>query len=174
MRRVVWRAMLKRCGDGLSVGRGALVRHPETIEIGHGVSIGELSYLQGRHDGHCRIGDHVWIGAHAFLDARDLEIGESVGWGPGARVLGSEHTGHPVDAPIIATDLVIRPVRVDAWADVGVNAVLLPGVVIGRGAIVGAGAVVTADVPPGAVVAGVPATFLRWRDGAGPEPEGPA
>ena len=36
---------------------------------------------------------------------------------------------------------------------------LLPGVTVGRGAVVGAGAVVAADVPPYAVVAGVPA---RW------------
>jgi acetyltransferase-like isoleucine patch superfamily enzyme len=68
--------------------------------------------------------------------------------------------------PIIETDLEIKPVRVRAWADIGTNAVLLPGVTVGKGAIVGAGAVVTKDVPPFAIVAGVPATFLRWREGA--------
>ena len=59
--------------------------------------------------------------------------------------------------PIIQTDLEIRPVRIEAWADIGTNAVILPGVTVGRGAIVGAGAVVTHDVPPFAIVAGVPA-----------------
>jgi acetyltransferase-like isoleucine patch superfamily enzyme len=53
---------------------------------------------------------------------------------------------------------------VGAWADIGVNAVILPGVTIGRGAIVGAGAVVTDDVEPFSVVAGVPARFVRRRD----------
>ena len=119
-------------------------------------------------DGRCVIGDHAWIGPQAYLDARDLEIGEYVGWGPGAKVLGSRHTGEPADVPVIATDLEIAPVRVDAWADIGVNAVLLPGVVVGKGAIVGAGAVVTTDVAPGAIVAGVPARFLRWRADARP------
>jgi acetyltransferase-like isoleucine patch superfamily enzyme len=41
--------------------------------------------------------------------------------------------------------------------------VILPGVTVGKGAIVGAGAVVTSDVPPYAVVAGVPAKVLRYR-----------
>ena len=93
-----------------------------------------------------------------------MELGEHVGWGPGAKVLGSEHTGEPVDVPIIQTDLVIKPVRVKRWADIGVNAVLLPGVTVGEGAIVGAGAVVTQDVPDRAIVAGVPAKLLRYRE----------
>jgi acetyltransferase-like isoleucine patch superfamily enzyme len=79
-------------------------------------------------------------------------------------VLGSEHTGMPADVPIIATDLAIGPVRIGAWADIGVNAVILPGVTVGKGAIVGAGAVVTQDVEPFSVVAGVPARLLRRRD----------
>lgn len=49
----------------------------------------------------------------------------------------------------------------DVW--VGVNTVILPGVKIGDGAIVGAGAVVTHDIPPFAIVAGVPAKVLRYR-----------
>ncbi len=46
-------------------------------------------------------------------------------------------------------------------ATIGSSATILGGVVIGEGAIVGAGAVVTKDIPPRAVVAGVPARVLR-------------
>jgi acetyltransferase-like isoleucine patch superfamily enzyme len=165
MRRAVWRAMAKRFGHGVRIGRGALARHPETFEIGDGVFIGEQACIQGRFDGRCVIGNHAWLGPQSYFDARDLVIEDYVGWGPGAKVLGSQHTGVPVDVPIVQTDLVIEPVRVGAWADIGVNAVLLPGVTIGKGAIVGAGAVVTRDVEPFAVVAGVPARFIKWRDG---------
>ena len=168
MRRATWRALARRFGNGVVIGRGALATHPETFEIGDGVFIGEQAFIQGRFDGTCIIEDHAWIGPQSYFDARDLVIEPYVGWGPGAKVLGSQHTGTPTDVPVIQTDLVIKAVRIGAWADIGVNAVVLPGVTVGRGAIVGAGAVVTADVPPFAVVAGVPARLLRWRDGHGP------
>ena len=162
-RRVILRALCKSFGNGVKVGVGVLVLHPNTFDIGDAVFIGNQTFLQGRHDGRCIIGAHTWIGPQSYFDCRDLELGEYVGWGPGAKVLGSEHTGEPADVPIIQTDLVIKPVRVDAGADIGVNAVLLPGVTVGTGAIVGAGAVVTKDVAPHAIVAGVPAKFLRSR-----------
>jgi acetyltransferase-like isoleucine patch superfamily enzyme len=170
MRRAICRAMTRSFGEGVQVGRGVLWRHLETFDIGSGVFIGDQAVLQGRFDGHCVIGDHAWIGPQSFFDARDLVIEEYVGWGPGARVLGSVHTGLPADRPIIQTDLTIKPVRIRAWSDIGVGAVVLPGVTVGKGAIVGAGAVVTADVEPYTIVAGVPARFMRRREGA-PDPE---
>ena len=174
MRRVLLRALTRGFGDSVRIGRGVLLTHPETFEIGGGAFIGDQAVLQGRFDGRCVIGDHVWIGPQCYFDARDLVIEEHVAWGPGSKVLGSSHTGLPIDVPVAQTDLEIRPVRVRAGADIGVNAVILPGVTIGRGAIVGAAAVVTRDVPPFAIVAGVPARFLRWREGhqPGATPEG--
>jgi acetyltransferase-like isoleucine patch superfamily enzyme len=165
MRRCIWRAAARTCGHGLQVGSGVGFKHLETFEIGDSVFIGAQAYIQGRHDGTTIIGNHVWIGPQAYLDARDIIIEDYVGWGPGAKVLGSSHTAVPVDVPIVHTDLEIKPVRIEAWADIGMNATILPGVTIGKGAIVGAGAVVTQDVAPYAIVAGIPARFLRWRDG---------
>jgi acetyltransferase-like isoleucine patch superfamily enzyme len=164
-RRVLLRALCKRLGNGVKVGMGVLVLHPGTFEIGDAVFIGNQSFLQGRHDGRCVIGAHTWIGPQSYFDCRDMEFGEYVGWGPGAKVLGSEHTGEPRDVPIIQTDLVIKRVTVGDGADIGVNAVLLPGVTIGEGAIIGAGAVVPRDtvVPPNAIYTGVPAKLLRYR-----------
>lgn len=49
----------------------------------------------------------------------------------------------------------------DVW--IGHGVIVLPGISIGHGAVVAAGAVVTKDVPPYAVVAGVPAKRIKWR-----------
>jgi acetyltransferase-like isoleucine patch superfamily enzyme len=166
MRRVIWRALAGGIGNGLRIGRGVRFRHLETFRIGHGVYIGDGACLEGRFDGACVIGDRVWIGPQSYLGAPALELEDDVGWGPGARVLGSEHTGVPSSEPVIATPLAIKAVKICRGADIGVNAVLLPGITVGAGAIVGAGAVVTRDVAPRAVVAGVPARLLRRRDEA--------
>ena len=168
LRRAVWRAVTRRFGNGVRIGRNVLTRHAETFEVGDGVFIGDQAVLQGRHDGTCVIGNHVWIGPQVYFDARHLIIEDDVGVGPGARVLGSMHTGVPENVPIIQTDLEIKRVLIKSGADIGMNATILPGVTVGAGAIVGATAVVTQNVPDHAVVTGVPARFIRWREGHDP------
>jgi acetyltransferase-like isoleucine patch superfamily enzyme len=163
LRRVIFRAMCRTVGHALQVGPGIVMKHPETMELGDAVFIGAQTMIQGRYDGTCRIGNHVWIGPHAYFDARNLILEDYVGWGPGAKVLGSSHTGEPIDVPIIATELSIKPVVIGYGADIGTNATILPGVHVGAHSIVGAGAVVTVDVPEYAVVAGVPARVIRHR-----------
>jgi len=161
MRRVIWRALARRFGDGVRIGMDVRFAHLETFEIGDEVFIGDQAQLHCRFDGSCVIGHHVWIGPQSYLDARALVLDDYVGLGPGVKVLGSMHTGLPLAEPVIMTDLEIQPVHVCRGADIGVNAVLLPGVTVGERSIVGAGAVVTRDVAPSAVVTGVPAKELR-------------
>lgn len=50
----------------------------------------------------------------------------------------------------------------DVW--IGSRAIILDGVNIGNGAIIAAGAVVTKDVPPYAIVAGIPSKIIKFRD----------
>jgi len=60
-----------------------------------------------------------------------------------------------------ASDWALERTHVHRRASIGSHATILCGVTIGEGAMIGAGAVVTHDVPPGTVVAGVPAKVLK-------------
>lgn len=111
--------------------------------VGVDVYVGEdLLIIDEPHDrGMVTIGDRAAVSPRVTLVASSR---------PNAsRLAGRVPVKH---APIV--------IGADAW--IGTCAVILPGVHIGEGAVVGASAVVTADVPPYAVVAGVPARFVRW------------
>jgi maltose O-acetyltransferase len=56
------------------------------------------------------------------------------------------------------------PVVIEDFAWLGSRAMVLPGVTVGKGAVVAAGAVVTRDVPPYAIVGGVPARVIGERE----------
>jgi maltose O-acetyltransferase len=68
---------------------------------------------------------------------------------------------HDVDSP--SFDVMGGPVIIEDYVYLGPRAIVLPNVRISYGAVVAAGAVVTSDVPPFAVVGGVPAQYLRER-----------
>ena len=100
-----------------------------------------------------------------FLDhSLHSSLIEIVGIGPKVAILTSTHEEPAADAPerpIMQGPLRFAPVRLEDGCDIGVGAILLPGITVGRGAQVGAGAVVTHDVPPRSVVVGNPARLLR-------------
>ena len=157
---------LASCGEGCVFEAGALVFHPENVHLGRNVYVGHQAILKGYHVNELHVGDESWIGQQCFLHAAGgLRIGARVGIGPGVRILTSHHREAGRGVPILFAPVEVASVVIDDDADLGVGAIVLPGVTVGRGAQVGAGAVVTRDVPPYAVVVGVPARVTRSRPG---------
>lgn len=120
----------------------------------------------------------VGIGSYGGLEVfffgtpgERLSIGNYVSIGPHVTFLcGGEHalTGistYPFRAAacgeIEAASRGPIVVKDDVW--IGLGARILSGVTIGQGAVIAAGAVVVKDVPPYAIVGGVPAKLIRWR-----------
>ena len=159
------RAALAGCGEGTIFEPGALVFHPENVLIGRDVYVGHYAVLKGYFQNRLVIGDGSWIGQLAFLHAAGgIEIGRRVGLGPGVKIVTSQHQlPADLEVPIMDGPLAFAPVAIGDGADVGVGAVILPGVRIGRGAQIGAGAVVTRDVPDHAIARGVPALVTGTR-----------
>lgn len=106
-----------------------------------------------------RMGKDCNLGFHVSLDARGgLQIGESCNIASEAAIWTGSHDVNSPDfanttAPVVIGDRV--------W--LSYRSVVLPGVTIGEGAVVSAGAIVRNDVPPYAIVAGVPARIIGWR-----------
>ncbi len=158
-----------RVGSGVIIEPGVLVFHPETIEVGDDVYVGHQTILKGYYRGHMRIGRGTWIGQQCFLhSAGNINVGADVGIGPGVKIITSFHGPVEADEPIMRGEIQFAEVTIGDGSDIGVGAILLPGVHLGKGVQVGAGAVVTRDVPDYAVVAGVPARPLRSRRGGPP------
>ena len=157
---------LARVGEGVVFEPGVLVFHPETIEIGSHVYVGHQTILKGYHASRLTIGDGTWIGPQCFFHSGGgLTIGCDVGIGPGVRILTSSHALGQREKAILHAPVEFAPVVIEDGSDIGTGAIVLPGTRIGRGAQVGAGAVVAEDVPPFAIVAGVPARVIGERPG---------
>ena len=143
---------------------GVLVFHPENIEIGDDVYIGHYTILKGYFRNKMTIGSGTWIGQQCFFhSAGGLSIGCNVGIAPGVKIITSGHRIDDIQLPIVHNPIEIVPVVISDDSDIGVGAIILPGVTIGKGVQVGAGAVVAQSVEDCAVVAGVPARVLRYR-----------
>jgi acetyltransferase-like isoleucine patch superfamily enzyme len=165
------RDQLRACGAHVIFEEGARIWHPENVSLGENVYVGHDAMLKGYYKNELFIGEDTWLGQGVFFHAAGgIEVGRAVGVGPFVKILTSTHGEAGRDVPILASALEFARVVVEDDVDIGVAAILLPGVRVGRGAQIGAGAIVTRDVPAYAVVAGNPARILRYRPGGDPSP----
>jgi maltose O-acetyltransferase len=127
------------------------------IHLGKGSSIHMNCFLYGNH---IHIKNNTTINRQCFLDGRgQIKIGNNVSISPGVYIITDDHI---VNSRNFAGRS--RFVHIDDFVWIGVRAIILPGVHIGKGAVIAAGAVVTKDVAPYTVVGGVPASKMGERN----------
>lgn len=139
LRRFVCFCAMKSFDLSSSIYRNIDLRCPYRISIGSYSNINKRAVLDGR-GGNLIIGDCVDI-------AQEVNI-----W----------TLQHDYNHPLYASTG--KDVIIDDYVWIASRATILPGVHIGRGAVVAACAVVTKDIPPLAIVAGVPAKIIGWRE----------
>lgn len=135
-----------KIGKTSNVHATVVMRQARNIEIGEHCLINHNNVLQAGHgDAKIKIGNYVHTGANVMVIAFNHGFDN--------RELPTKMQDY-YDADIIIED--------DVW--IGGGAIILAGVTIGKGAIIAGGAVVNKDVPEYAIVGGVPAKVLKYRD----------
>ena len=146
---------------GVRIGRGSSVQLGVRVWF-HGPGQNRRGGPWESEHGGSRIGVGTRINRDCTLDTRGgLRIGDHVSISPEVVMLTADHGRDLPGFP-----LQHRSVVVEDYAWIGMRAMILPGVRVGRGAVVAAGAIVTRDVEPLAAVAGVPARVVGHRDPA--------
>ncbi|MDT9630459.1 MULTISPECIES: CatB-related O-acetyltransferase [Pseudomonas] len=138
--------------------------HVSTKAIG--ASIGIETLYETHVDSESRIGSYTYIGEHTNITKSNIgrfcSIANNVSIGQGEHVLDHISTSSIFyKTPWKTLTQHDCNIESDVW--IGVDAVILRGVNVGFGAVIAANAVVTKDVPPFAIVGGVPARLIRYR-----------
>lgn len=148
--------------EDVRLGNNVLIYHPDLVnlygcEIGDETKIGAFVEIRRT----AVIGKNVKIQAFAFIP-EGVTIEDGVFIGPHVCFTNDRYP-RAIDTNgklLEADDWEIVPTRVEKGVSIGANATLLCGIKVGEYAMIAAGAVVTRDVPPYALVAGVPAKVI--------------
>ena len=138
VRQLILSLVLKKKGNHTAICRNVELRSPYRITIGSNSVINKRVLLDGR-GGELIIGNNVDIAQEVYIWTEQ----------------------HYYDSPNYSNKG--GNIVIDDYVWIASRATILPNVHIGRGAVIATGAVVTKDVPPLALVGGVPARIIKYR-----------
>jgi len=134
------------CGRDLQIASNAMIVYTSNVSIGDHVYIAYGVWIQGV--GGVTLEDEVMLAPYAVLASSDhTECNGSYRFAAGIH----------------------EPIYIDKGAWIGAHAVITAGVTVGKGAVCAAGSVVTKDVPPHAIVGGVPSRRIGIAEALGDE-----
>lgn len=132
------------------------------VNFGSNIEVGKNTFI----DQNCEIGSYTYIGKNCNITkssiGRFCSIANNVSIGQGEHDLSQISTSS-IFYKNSYEELTKNPcvIKNDVW--IGMDTIILRGVIIENGAVIGANSVVTKNVPPFAIVAGSPAKIIRYR-----------
>lgn len=160
--------LLRNCGEDVYISNNVEIRRPNLVEIGSHVAIDNGFHLTTA----AIIGSYIHIGPYVSCIGganATLKLGDFSSIAAGARliVLGDEHLGEGLVGPMIPTPykdkLVGGEIRINKFAAVGTNAVVMPGITMREGSVLGAGSLLNRDTEPWTIYVGSPARAIKIR-----------
>jgi acetyltransferase-like isoleucine patch superfamily enzyme len=136
------------------------------VDVGENCRLGRGMFIETQGSGYIRLGSHVRVNAGCHIVSHNnISIGDHCLIGELVSIRDADH-GSEENQLMRLQSSQAAPIIIgkDVW--IGRGSIILKGVEIGTGAIVGANSVVTKNVSSGAVVAGNPAKFIKWRGNA--------
>tara|TARA_B100000678_G_scaffold222385_1_gene189926 strand:- start:4941 stop:5534 length:594 start_codon:yes stop_codon:yes gene_type:complete len=125
-------------------------------QISETAEIGQINAHGSKHN--LRIGKFTFLGRVDLALHDKIHIGEKVCINDGVIILTASHD---LNDPLWRHKK--SPIVIEDFAWIATNAIILPGVTIGKGAVVGAGAIVSKNVPPYCIAAGNPAQIISKK-----------
>lgn len=117
------------------------------VKVGKGSKIARTAYIDDKRPYDVILGERVWIAANVILICHKRDLSN---YKKGMLIM---------DCPHKFGKIVIKD-----GANIGIGAIIMPGVTIGKGTAIGAGSVVTKDIPDYCIAVGVPARVIKHFD----------
>lgn len=149
-------------GQNVYIGKHCSLKGKRHITLEASVTV--RPYTQIWSGGTVRIGKGSEIGERSRISiANSLEIGEKVLLLPNVYITDCDHEYRNVEVPVIDQDIVQKgqKVSIGEGSYIGINAVIVGNVKIGKHCVIGANSVVTKDVPDYCVAVGSPARVIK-------------
>ncbi len=159
-------------GKTVTIGNNVQIKalSKEGIKIGNNVSILSNTIIECtgviRNIGEeLVIGNNVGIAQNCFIQVRGkVIIGNNVIFGPGVSIFSENHNHSDLEKFINEQGETRKGVTINDGVWIASGATILDGVTIGSNSIIAAGSIVNKDVPPFAIVGGVPAKLIKMRE----------
>ena len=152
-----------QAGKNVYIGKSCALKGKGNIVLEDGVTVRPYAQIWSG-GGTVRIGMGSEIGERCRISiANSLEIGEKVLFSPNVYITDCDHEYRNVDIPVIDQGVVQKgqKVSIGEGSYIGINAVIVGNVKIGKHCVIGANSVVTKDVPDYCVAVGSPARVIK-------------